>query len=260
MPTRRILLLEDDGNLGFILTEHLELHGFTVDLHTNGVDGMDTYRRGRYALCLVDVMMPKKDGFTFARELRAKDDFLPIIFLTAKSLKEDRVEGLKIGADDYITKPFSMEELMLRIQAVLKRSRPHADLNSPPTSFTLGKFRFNAEARTLKCGSTVEVLTTREAELLQHLCEQGRGVLDRSSALRHIWGTDSFFAGRSMDVFISKLRKRLSADPSIQIVNVHGKGFRLVTKEEPGSERSREPGAKMGGRIPPPRKPKRRDR
>ena len=228
MPARRILLLEDDGNLGFILKEHLELQGYAVNLCTNGVDGMDAYRRGRYDLCLVDVMMPRKDGFTFARELRAIDEELPFIFLTAKSLKEDRVEGLKIGADDYITKPFSMEELMLRIRAVLKRSHPPDKTTLPTTHFTIGKFRFDAEARTLKLGNNIEELTTREAELLQQLCERGKGVLERSTALRRIWGTDSFFAGRSMDVFISKLRKRLAADPSIQIVNVHGKGFRLV--------------------------------
>jgi DNA-binding response OmpR family regulator len=235
MPAQRILLLEDDGNLGFILKEHLELHGYVVDLRTNGVDGMNAFAKGRFALCLVDVMMPRKDGFTFARELRAKDADIPFIFLTAKSLKEDRVEGLKIGADDYVTKPFSMEELMLRIHAVLRRSRSQETASPPPTHHAIGTFRFDSEARTLRHGDTVEELTSREAELLQQLCMQGRGVLERSVALRQIWGTDSFFAGRSMDVFISKLRKRLAADLAVHIVNVHGKGFRLVVTGEKSS-------------------------
>ena len=228
MTPLRILLLEDDPNLGFILKEHLELQGYAVDLRTNGVDGMECFRRGGYVLCLVDVMMPKKDGFTFAQEVRALDEQIPLMFLTARSLKEDRVQGLKIGADDYITKPFSMEELMLRIRAVLKRSHRSPVTTPGRGEYTIGSFTFDTDTRMLRGPDTAEELTTREAELLKMFCEQDQGLLERTTALRQIWGTDSFFAGRSMDVFISRLRKRLSADPDVQIVNVHGKGFRLI--------------------------------
>ena len=228
MTSPRILLLEDDPNLGFILKEHLELQGYGVDLRTNGVDGMVCFRRGGYALCLVDVMMPKKDGFTFAKEVRALDERLPLMFLSAKSLKEDRVEGLKIGADDYITKPFSMEELMLRIRAVLKRSRQVPVAPPGRGEYMIGSFTFETDTRLLRGRGVAEELTTREADLLTMFCEQDQGLLERTAALRQIWGTDSFFAGRSMDVFISRLRKRLAADPNVQIVNVHGKGFRLI--------------------------------
>jgi two-component system, OmpR family, response regulator len=241
MNLPRILLLEDDPNLGFILKEHLELQGFGVDLLTNGVDGMVAFRRSGFALCLVDVMMPKKDGFTFAREVRALDEYIPLIFLTARSLKEDRVEGLKIGADDYITKPFSMEELMLRIRAVLKRSHPHPAQVPVRGPFTIGSFVFAPDTRTLTREGKAEELTTRESELLAMLCAAENGVLERSTALRELWGDDTFFAGRSMDVFISRLRKRFAADPTVQIVNVHGKGFRLVVSPEIFSPHVREP-------------------
>jgi two-component system, OmpR family, response regulator len=239
MSTPRILLLEDDPNLGFILKEHLELQGYGVDLQTNGVEGMTAFRRSGYALCLVDVMMPKKDGFTFAREVRAFDENIPLIFLTARSLKEDRVEGLRIGADDYITKPFSMEELMLRIRAVLKRSHPQpipAPVHGP---FTIGSFVFAPDTRTLSRRGNSEELTTREAELLAMLCAAEHDVLERTTALRELWGDDTFFAGRSMDVFISRLRKRFAADPAVQIVNVHGKGFRLVVSSPDPAVRPR---------------------
>jgi two-component system, OmpR family, response regulator VicR len=245
MTSARILLLEDDPNLGFILKEHLELQGYAVDLSTNGVDGMECFRRGGYALCLVDVMMPKKDGFTFAREVRVLDDQIPLMFLTARSLKEDRVEGLKIGADDYITKPFSMEELMLRIRAVLKRTRPAPAVASARGEYTIGSFTFDADTRLLRGPDTSEELTTRETDLLKMFCEQDQRVLERTTALRQIWGTDSFFAGRSMDVFISRLRKRLAGDPGVQIVNVHGKGFRLIIAQE-----------QTGPRTAPSKKPK----
>ena len=228
MSRLRVLLLEDDPNLGFILKEHLELQGYDVDLAVNGIDGMDRFRRGGFALCLVDVMMPKKDGFTFAKEVRAQDEAVPLIFLTARSLKEDRVEGLRIGADDYITKPFSMEELMLRIKAVLKRVHPPADVAPLHGRYTIGTFSFDAGTRTLVRDGKQEELTTREAELLTMFCAREQGLLERSVALREIWGDDTFFAGRSMDVFISRLRKRFAVDPAVQIVNVHGKGFRLV--------------------------------
>jgi DNA-binding response OmpR family regulator len=232
MSRLRILLLEDDANLGFILKEHLEMQGYDVDLATNGFEGMARFRCGGFALCLVDVMMPKKDGFTFAKEVRAQDELLPLIFLTARSLKEDRVEGFRIGADDYITKPFSMEELMLRIRAVLKRTHPPAEAVSVNSRYTIGSFSFDAGTRTLSREGSADELTTREAELLTMFCQREHGLLERSAALREIWGDDTFFAGRSMDVFISRLRKRLAADPAVQIVNVHGKGFRLVVSAD----------------------------
>ncbi len=239
MSAIRILLLEDDPNLGFILKEHLELQGYAVDLQTNGVEGMARFRAGGYTLCLVDVMMPKKDGFTFAREVRAVDASIPLIFLTARSLKEDRVEGFRIGADDYITKPFSMEELMLRIRAVLKRT--HAPAVRPPASGprAIGSYTFDVDTRTLRHGATTAELSTREAELLAMFCAADQGVLERTVALRELWGEDSFFAGRSMDVFVSRLRKRFAADPAVQIVNVHGKGFRLVVSTAERAPESR---------------------
>lgn len=226
----RVLLLEDDPNLGFILQEHLQLEGFSVTACANGVEGLDAYRKGKHVLCLVDVMMPAMDGFEFARTLRKADDTTAIIFLTAKSLKEDKIEGFRIGCDDYVTKPFSMEELMLRIRAVLRRAGPSTpgDAGSTPDIFEVGKFVFDQSKRTLRAGEKARRLTSRESELLRLLCLHKNRVLERDVALRSIWGSDSFFNGRSMDVFISRLRRYLAADRSIEILNVHGKGFKLV--------------------------------
>jgi DNA-binding response OmpR family regulator len=226
-----VLLLEDDPNLGLILQEHLELNGYAVKLCVNGEQGLTAFFRGRYALCLVDVMMPRKDGFTFAREVRQRDTQTPLIFLTARSLKEDRVEGLKIGADDYVTKPFSMEELLLRIRAVLKRSgreHPRGDL---PTTFAIGSCLFDHTARTLCRNSRSRTLTAREADLLRLLCVHVNATLDRSLALKEIWGDDSYFNGRSMDVFVSRLRKYLQKDGNVAILSVHGRGLSLVVKK-----------------------------
>lgn len=227
----RVLLLEDDANLGFILQEHLQMQGYAVTLCTNGVDGMRTYREGAFDLCLVDVMMPKMDGFTFARGLRQQDDRTPIIFLTAKSLKEDRIEGFKIGCDDYVTKPFSMEELMLRLRAVLRRSGGRPEDEPLPDRFAIGQYTFDVTRRLLRHKGKERALTSREADLLRLLCVYRNRVLERDVALKAIWGSDSFFNGRSMDVFISRLRKYLSADPRLAILNEHGKGFKLVAEE-----------------------------
>jgi DNA-binding response OmpR family regulator len=226
--TRKILLLEDDANLGLILQEHLHLQGFAVTLCENGEDGLAAYRRGGYDLCLVDIMMPKKDGFTFARELRADDQQTPLIFLTAKSLKEDKIEGFKIGCDDYLTKPFSIEELLLRIEAVLKRSGGICAEESSPRSFAIGTYTFDHPRQVLRYADREHKLTAREADLLFHLCLHMNRTLARDSALRKIWGDESYFSGRSMDVFISKLRKYLKDDPNVEIVNVHSKGFKLM--------------------------------
>jgi DNA-binding response OmpR family regulator len=222
----RVLLLEDDANLGLVLQEHLKLNGYDVTLCKDGEEGTRALALDRYDLCLVDVMMPKKDGFTFAREVRSGNDQIPLIFLTARSLKEDRIEGFRIGCDDYITKPFSVEELQLRIEAVLRRVDPRTE--ETPTSFEIGDYRFDALRHTLIWEGQEKKLTPRESELLQMLCLNMNQTLSRDRALREIWGEENYFSGRSMDVFISKLRKYLKSDPRVSILSIHGKGFRLV--------------------------------
>lgn len=225
MPNARILLLEDDANLGSIVQEHLQFNGFEVKLCGDGAIGMEAYMEGDFDLCLVDVMMPNKDGFSFARDVRARDLKIPIIFLTAKSLKEDKIEGFKIGGDDYITKPFSVEELLLRIQAVLKRSLGATDDRS---EFVIGSYLFDYHRQTLTRQKKSRRLTPRENELLHLLCLNINQTLMRDTALKRIWGDDNYFTGRSMDVFISKLRKYLKDDSMVEIMSVHGQGFRLL--------------------------------
>jgi DNA-binding response OmpR family regulator len=227
---RRILLLEDDPNLGFVLQEHLESRGFQVTRKQNGEEGLTAVRQRRFDLCLVDVMMPKKDGFTFMREFRARDSNTPVIFLTAKSLKEDRIEGFKLGGDDYITKPFSIEELLLRIQAVLKRTSKADSDPVAPGPIKIGKFNFDAQKQILRSGGTQKALTTKEAEILSLLCTHRDNVVLRDDILARVWGNDSYFNGRSLDVFISKLRKHLISDRTLEIRNVHGKGYKLTTR------------------------------
>lgn len=225
----KILLLEDDANLGFILTEHLEMNGFIVRHCTNGEEGTAAFRATAFSLCLVDVMMPKKDGFTFVKEIRRNDQQVPVIFLTAKSLKEDRIEGLKIGADDYITKPFSMEELLLRINAVLKRTRPSEPAAERSDSFTIGSIHFDVRRSQLKIGpKKIVQLTTKESELLAVLCSHQNSVVEREQILNSVWQNDSYYSARSMDVYVSKLRKYLKSDPAVSIANVHGKGYKLL--------------------------------
>jgi DNA-binding response OmpR family regulator len=223
-----ILLLEDDPNLGLIIQEHLTMNGFEASIAGDGAQGLTAFGSKHFDLCLVDVMMPKMDGFTFAREVRRTDQETPLIFLTAKALKEDRIEGLKIGADDYITKPFSMEELLLRIRAVLKRSAPSVQQEDVPPEFFIGSFVFHHPTRTLSRKGKARRLTAREADLLRLLCLHRNAVLDRSDTLKELWGNDSYFNSRSMDVFISKLRRYLKADSSIQILNEHNRGFKLL--------------------------------
>ena len=227
---KKILVLEDDTNLGFLLREHLEMNSYSVKLCRNGEDGLTEYKLNKYGLCLVDVMMPRKDGFTFVKELREKDSDIPVIFLTAKSLKEDRIEGFKIGCDDYITKPFSMEELILRIQAVLRRTNQSHQEEIAQTLFSIGKFSFDFNLRTLTIGQNKNELTSKEAELLRLLCVYQNKVLERETALKVVWGDDSYFNSRSMDVFISKIRKYLKDDPSINLMNIHGKGYKLMVQ------------------------------
>lgn len=228
MVDDRILLLEDDPNLGFVIREHLEAHGFSVMLRANGVDGLTETSKARFDLLLVDVMMPKKDGFTFTKEFRAKDTATPIIFLTAKALKEDRVQGFRIGGDDYVTKPFSIDELLLRIKAVLRRTKGAVPADDGEGTYRIGKLTFDARRQLLTGAKTEQNLTSREAQLLRMLASRPNRLVERTEILKSVWGDDTIFNGRSLDVFVSKLRKYLAADPAVEIKNAHGKGYRLV--------------------------------
>lgn len=222
----RILLCEDDENLGMLLREFLLAKGFNADLFPDGENGYKAFLKGKYDLCVLDVMMPKKDGFTLAQEIRNVNSEVPIIFLTAKNLKEDVLEGFKLGADDYITKPFSMEELVVRIDAILRRVKGKKDREV--TLFKIGKFTFDTQKQTLVLGDNTQKLTTKESELLALLCSHVNDILERNYALKTIWVDDNYFNARSMDVYITKLRKLLKADPSIEIINIHGKGYKLI--------------------------------
>lgn len=228
MENKNILLVEDDVNLGSILSDFLSLKDFKVDLCRNGEEGMKKYKSGSYDLCLLDVMMPKMDGFTMAKEIREYSKNIPIIFLTAKSLQNDKITGLKIGADDYITKPFNTEELLLRINAVLKRSEVSQE-NNFNAKYNVGKYLFNYQKRELTYKRSVQSLTFKEAELLKLLCENKNNILRRNTALTKIWNEETYFTSRSMDVYITKLRNYLKSDKSIQIENIHGIGFKLIS-------------------------------
>lgn len=229
----RILLLEDDPNLGLIIEESLVEEGFPVRLCRDGKEGLEVFAAGDFDLCLVDVMMPELDGFEFARRLRARGDETPLIFLTARSLTEDRVEGFRIGCDDYVTKPFSMEELLLRIGAVLRRTGIQPEPNAAaPDRIELGSYTFLRAQQKLVRDRDERQLTGRESDLLELLCLHRDRTLERSFALRRLWGDDSYHAGRSMDVFISRLRKYLQEDPRVEIRTVHGMGFKLLVRAE----------------------------
>lgn len=222
-----VLLAEDDENLGVLLREYLKAKGYETDLYPDGDAAFKGFQSKTYDICILDVMMPKKDGFTLAKEIRQLNTSIPIIFLTAKSMKEDLVEGFSSGADDYMTKPFSIEELLLRVEAVLRRTR--GDNVTNQDVFTVGIYTFNATKQTLTNGDHEQKLTAKESELLKYLCFNRNGILDRNFALRTIWNDDSYFNARSMDVYITKLRKYMKDDPSIQIINVRGKGFKLIS-------------------------------
>lgn len=226
---KKILLVEDDTNLGNLLQDSLEIKNYEVVLKRNGEDAFNEFKANKYDMCILDVMMPKKDGFTLAKEIRRMNSQVPIIFLTAKALKEDTIEGLKLGADDYITKPFSMEELTLRMENIFKRL-PKAEISSQ-NKFKIGKFDFDNTVRILKIGNREIKLTTKESELLKMLAIYMDRVLEREVALNAVWGTDSYFAGRSMDVYIAKLRKYLKEDPNVEILNIHGTGFKMIVKQ-----------------------------
>ena len=222
-----VLLAEDDENLGVLLREYLKAKGYETDLYPDGDAAFKGFQSKTYDICILDVMMPKKDGFTLAKEIRQLNTSIPIIFLTAKSMKEDLVEGFSSGADDYMTKPFSIEELLLRVEAVLRRTR--GDNVTNQDVFTIGIYTFNATKQTLTNGDHEQKLTAKESELLKYLCFNRNGILDRNFALRTIWNDDSYFNARSMDVYITKLRKYMKDDSSIQIINVRGKGFKLIS-------------------------------
>jgi len=228
----RLLLCEDDENLGSLLAHYLTTYGYAVDLCKDGKQGKEAHAKNNYDLLMLDVMMPVKDGFTLAREIRQKDEKVPIIFLTAKSMKQDTITGFQVGADDYITKPFVMEEVLLRVSAVLKRSRGIVPKEQAPTSYELADFHFDVRKQLLIGHGEERRLTTKETDLLELLCEHRNGLLPRADALKNVWGDDNYFNGRSMDVYIAKLRKYLQVDPRVEIINVHGKGFRLVVKED----------------------------
>ncbi len=232
MEDIKLLLAEDDPNLGAILNEYLMAKGYKSTLTRNGDDAFKEFIKGGYDLCILDVMMPVKDGFTLAKEIRRVNTDVPIIFLTAKSMKEDTLQGFSLGADDYIKKPFSMEELLMRIKAVLRRTKAH-EKQPEQEEYEIGKFTFNKKTQLLKGGEEDRKLTSKENDLLELLAMNLNDVLDRTYALKKIWGDDSYFNSRSMDVYITKLRKYLREDEHVEIINVHGKGFKLlVTKEK----------------------------
>lgn len=223
----KIFFCEDEESLGMMLKEYLEAKGYITDLYTDGEEAVKNFSNREYDICLVDVMMPKKDGFAVVQEIREVNPNIPIVFVTAKDQKEDVLKGFNLGADDYITKPFSMQELEVRIEAILRRvkGRKQESLQF----YQLGKFLFDTKKQTLTLGDKVIHLTTKENELLALLCTFANETLERNYALKTIWVDDNYFNARSMDVYVTKLRKHLKDDPSLEIKNVHGKGYRLVT-------------------------------
>jgi DNA-binding response OmpR family regulator len=225
-----ILLCEDDENLGMLLREYLEAKGYKADLCVDGEEGYNAFLAKKHDLCILDVMMPKMDGFTLASRIHDISPDTPFMFLTAKNLKDDIREGFELGADDYITKPFSMEEVVFRIEAILRRVR--GKKNSDQIIHQIGKFTFDTQKQVLSIGDKQTKLTTKEAELLTLLSNKANELLQRDYALKTIWIDDNYFNARSMDVYITKLRKHLSDDPRVEILNVHGKGYKLVITED----------------------------
>ena len=223
----KLLIVEDDPNLGEILSEYLGLKGFETTLSRDGEEGERTYKEGNFDLCILDLMMPKKDGFSLAKEIRSVDEEVPIIFLTAKSMKQDIIKGFTVGADDYMTKPFSMEELLMRIQAVLKRSTKKEEKEFPDP-FEIGSLVYQYNENKLTTSEREINLTTKENELLKIFFENINQTVVRSIALKRIWKDDSYFNARSMDVYIAKIRKYISDDPSLKILTIHGEGFKMV--------------------------------
>jgi DNA-binding response OmpR family regulator len=228
----KVLLVEDDTNFGQVLKNYLELNDFTVELARDGILGLAAFRRERYDICLLDVMMPNMDGFTLGEEIRNVDPDVPLFFLSAKSMKEDVLHGYKLGADDYINKPFDSEILLQKMLAIIKRNQEVQEKQHAQIEWNIGKYQFNSKLRTLAFMKAVpQTLSPKENELLTMLCEYMNDLLPRELALKRIWGSDTYFNGRSMDVYIAKLRKYLKEDSTVEIVNIHGNGFRLVVSE-----------------------------
>jgi DNA-binding response OmpR family regulator len=226
-----ILLAEDDNSLGPLLKEYLEAKGYQVALAEDGEKASQIFFKHNFDLVILDVMMPHKDGFTLAKEIRNANAHIPIIFLTAKSMKEDTLEGFKAGADDYITKPFDMDELLARVQAILRRSNKSLVQDENVKIFKIGKFTLDSEKQILSIDDKQIRLTSKENQLLRMLCIHKNQILDRTYALRSIWNDDNYFNGRSMDVYVAKIRKYLKDDPNVEIINIHGKGFKLHVVE-----------------------------
>ena len=226
---QRILLCEDEESLGMLLREYLQAKGYDAELYLDGEAGYRAFMKGHFDMCLFDVMMPKMDGFTLAKDIRLVNQEVPIIFLTAKNLKDDILDGFKVGADDYLTKPFSMDELVFRMEAILRRVKGKS--KKVQTQYQLGLYTFDTQRQLLTMGDTNTKLTTKESELLALLCVHSNQVLERELALKTIWIDDNYFNARSMDVYITKLRKHLKGDGRIEINNVHGKGYRLIVPE-----------------------------
>lgn len=223
----KLLLAEDDENLGLLLREYLIAKGFEATLFPDGEAAFKGFMKDHFDICILDIMMPKKDGFTLARDIRMVNNDIPLIFLTAKNMKDDVIEGFKLGADDYITKPFSMEELIFRIEAILRRTSQDSQSLSQQI-YKLGRYTFDTRKQTLTNGEDVVKLTTKESDLLKLLCQNANKVLERNFALKSIWIDDNYFNARSMDVYITKLRKHLKDEPTVEIINVHGKGYKLI--------------------------------
>jgi DNA-binding response OmpR family regulator len=227
----KILLCEDDTNLGMVLKNYLELHDFDVTLERDGRLGLAAFQREKFDICLLDIMMPNMDGFTLAEDIRDINPDIPLFFLSAKTMKEDVIQGYKLGADDYITKPFDSEVLLHKIKAIIKRNEEQ-NRETADAMFNIGKYHFNPKLRELAYEGTKQTLSPKESDLLKLLAEYKNELLPREKALKKIWGSDTYFNGRSMDVYIAKLRKLLKADETIKIVNIHGSGFRLLITEE----------------------------
>jgi two-component system response regulator VicR len=228
----RILYVEDDENLGFVTKDNLEKKGYEIVLCHDGLTAIQTYQQDRFDLCILDVMLPKVDGFNVAQKIRDKDSHVPILFLTAKSLLEDKIQGFETGADDYITKPFSIEELSYKIEVFIKRSIVHTQEDTEKFTFVIGSFVFDFKELTLTdTNDSVQSLTLREAELLRMFCTNLNLVVKRDDILKQVWGEDDYYIGRSLDVFVSRLRKYFSGDPSINIENVRSVGFKLSVSE-----------------------------
>ncbi len=226
----RILLVEDDSNLGYILREYLQVHDFDVDWVKDGEKGLEAFKTNIYELCILDVMMPKMDGFTLAEKIKNHSSSVPLIFLTAKALKIDKLKGFKIGADDYIVKPVDEEELIARINAIIKRTVGIKEVDQA-NSFEIGTYYFDYENQVLIRGNKRQTITIKEADILKQLCLKKGQILDRETTLKALWGESDYFNRRSMDVFISKLRKYLNEDANVKITNVHGRGFILDIQE-----------------------------